>query len=124
MWQKSIDRRSFVKSCAAGASALLCDTSALNQAFAGEKKSQRPNIILYVTDDHGTDDAGCYGNDAIKTPGLDMLASEGMRFTHSFCTTASCSASRSTTSVCRVIWSVVRSVERTLVVHTEARRTE
>ena len=38
---------------------------------------------------------GCYGNPVIKTPNLDKLASDGVRFTHAFCTTASCSASRS-----------------------------
>lgn len=55
----------------------------------------RPNIILMVSDDHGTDDLGCYGNTAIKTPNLDKLASEGVRFNQAFCTSASCSASRS-----------------------------
>ncbi len=53
------------------------------------------NVILYVVDDQGTDDAGCYGNPAVRTPGLDALAKEGTRFTHAFCTSASCSASRS-----------------------------
>jgi N-sulfoglucosamine sulfohydrolase len=51
--------------------------------------------LLYVADDHGTEDAGCYGNRVIKTPGLDALASEGTRFTRAFCTSASCSPSRS-----------------------------
>src|SRR5690606_23377788 len=54
----------------------------------------RPNIVLFVTDDHGPD-AGCYGNPVIRTPALDELASEGIRFTQAFSTTASCSASRS-----------------------------
>ena len=54
----------------------------------------RPNIILFVTDDMGAD-AGCYGNQVIKTPNLDALAKDGIRLTHAFCTTASCSASRS-----------------------------
>ncbi|MBC7854222.1 MAG: sulfatase [Pirellulaceae bacterium] len=40
-------------------------------------------------------DAGCYGNAVIKTPHLDALAKEGIRMTSAFCTTASCSASRS-----------------------------
>lgn len=53
------------------------------------------NVILYVVDDQGSTDAGCYGNPVIKTPGLDELARHGVRFTNAFCTTASCSASRS-----------------------------
>jgi N-sulfoglucosamine sulfohydrolase len=52
------------------------------------------NVILFVTDDQGQD-AGCYGNPVLKTPNLDRLAAEGTRFKHAFCTTASCSASRS-----------------------------
>jgi N-sulfoglucosamine sulfohydrolase len=52
------------------------------------------NVVLIVTDDQGTD-AGCYGNPVIQTPHLDALAADGTRFSHAFCTTASCSASRS-----------------------------
>lgn len=54
-----------------------------------------PNIVLIVADDHGTNDLGCYGNNIIKTPNLDYLASEGLRFTRAYCTTPSCTASRS-----------------------------
>lgn len=50
---------------------------------------------MIVSDDHGTDALGCYGNTVIKTPHLDSLARDGVRFTNAFCTTASCSASRS-----------------------------
>ncbi|MBX7123783.1 MAG: sulfatase-like hydrolase/transferase, partial [Opitutaceae bacterium] len=57
--------------------------------------SQRPNVLLIVADDHGTDALGCYGNPVIKTPNLDALARDGIRFTEAFCTTASCSPSRS-----------------------------
>jgi len=56
--------------------------------------SETPNIVLMVADDHGLD-AGCYGNTAIRTPHLDALAADGVRFTNGFCTTASCAASRS-----------------------------
>jgi N-sulfoglucosamine sulfohydrolase len=52
------------------------------------------NVVLFVTDDQ-SQDMGCYGNSVIKTPNMDVLAREGTRFTHAFCTTASCSASRS-----------------------------
>lgn len=70
--------------------------------FPGTKKinaielnKENPNIILIVSDDHGTDALGCYGNPVIKTPFLDALAEEGTRFTNAFCTTPSCSPSRS-----------------------------
>lgn len=53
------------------------------------------NVVLFVADDHGAEALGAYGNRVVKTPSLDQLASEGVRFTHAFATTASCSASRS-----------------------------
>jgi N-sulfoglucosamine sulfohydrolase len=52
------------------------------------------NVVLIVTDDQGQD-AGCYGNPVIKTPHLDALAADGTRFRNAYCTTASCSPSRS-----------------------------
>ena len=52
------------------------------------------NVVLIVADDLGCD-LGCSGNRVIKTPNLDRLASDGTLFTHAFCTTASCSPSRS-----------------------------
>src|SRR5436305_6687522 len=52
------------------------------------------NVVLFVTDDQGQD-AGCYGNRVLKTPHQDQLAAEGTRFELAFCTTASCSPSRS-----------------------------
>lgn len=78
--------RLIVLVCAAG-------LAAANPASAQGQNDH--NVVLYVVDDQGTADAGCYGNPVIKTPGLDRLAAEGMRFTRAFCTTASCSASRS-----------------------------
>jgi N-sulfoglucosamine sulfohydrolase len=82
-----------MKSCAAGASVLAAAPLTTQKSPAAE--NSRPNIILIVTDDHGRGDLGCYGNPVIKTPNLDKLAAEGVRFTNAFCTTASCSASRS-----------------------------
>ncbi|MHC4994420.1 MAG: sulfatase-like hydrolase/transferase, partial [Planctomycetota bacterium] len=52
------------------------------------------NIILFVTDDQSPT-MGCYGDPVIRTPHMDSLATEGTLFNYAFCTTASCSASRS-----------------------------
>ena len=82
-----------MKRCAAGASVLVGSDLISTQTLAREKK--RSNIVLIVSDDHGLETLGCYGNPVIKTPNLDGLAAEGVRFTNAFCTTASCSASRS-----------------------------
>ncbi|MDZ8117359.1 sulfatase family protein [Pontiella agarivorans] len=57
--------------------------------------AEKPNIILFVSDDHGLDALGCYGNPVIKTPNMDQLAADGVRFTRAYCTSASCAASRS-----------------------------
>ncbi|RRA99914.1 sulfatase family protein [Larkinella rosea] len=59
------------------------------------RKDARPNIVLIVADDHGREAVGCYGNPVVKTPHIDQLAAEGTRFSNAFCTTASCSPSRS-----------------------------
>ena len=65
------------------------------EKITGGVDSDLPNFVLIVADDHGTNDLGCYGNIAVKTPNLDYLATEGIRFTQAYCTSASCSASRS-----------------------------
>ena len=62
-------------------------------AFA-QPNAAKKNIILFVCDDLSPD-LGCYGNQAARTPHLDQLAAEGVKFRHAFATTASCSASRS-----------------------------
>ncbi|PWJ37895.1 sulfatase family protein [Sediminitomix flava] len=54
-----------------------------------------PNIVMIIADDHGKEAIGAYGNPVIKTPAIDQLANEGIRFNNAFCTSASCSASRS-----------------------------
>jgi N-sulfoglucosamine sulfohydrolase len=60
-----------------------------------QDNGSQPNIVLIVSDDHGREASGCYGNPVVHTPHLDDLAADGVRFTNSFCTTASCAASRS-----------------------------
>jgi N-sulfoglucosamine sulfohydrolase len=64
------------------------------RSVAQVKPATRPNVVLIVADDHGREALGCYGNPAIQTPNLDQLAAEGVRFTHAYCTSASCSPSR------------------------------
>lgn len=56
--------------------------------------SARPNIVLIIGDDIGADDLGCYGNNQVKTPVMDRIAKEGLRFTNAYLTTSSCSPSR------------------------------
>ncbi|MEO0341192.1 MAG: sulfatase, partial [Bacteroidota bacterium] len=59
-----------------------------------ETSDERPNIIVFIADDVSWDDFACYGNPAVKTPNIDALAAEGMRFNKVFLTASSCSPSR------------------------------
>jgi len=54
----------------------------------------RPNIIFLMSDDQATYSMGCYGNADAKTPNLDRLAKDGIRFNNHYDTTAICMASR------------------------------
>ena len=54
-----------------------------------------PHLVLFLADDHGAFDAGCYGNAMIRTPHLDRLAGEGLRFDRAYCASPSCTPSRS-----------------------------
>ncbi|MGC6460011.1 MAG: sulfatase-like hydrolase/transferase [Akkermansiaceae bacterium] len=56
--------------------------------------AEKPNIVIIFTDDQGYGDLGCYGSKTNKTPRLDQLAKEGIRFT-SFYTQTVCGPSRS-----------------------------
>jgi len=58
------------------------------------KKDDRPNILVFIGDDLGQRDYGCYGNKGIRTPQIDALAKAGMLFHQAFLTTSSCSPSR------------------------------
>ncbi|HTD68717.1 MAG TPA: arylsulfatase, partial [Candidatus Limnocylindria bacterium] len=54
-----------------------------------------PNIILILADDLGYGELGCYGQKKIKTPNLDKLATDGIRFTQCYAGTTVCAPSRS-----------------------------
>ena len=58
------------------------------------ESSDHPNIVLIVADDLGIYDLGCYGRSDHKTPNLDKLASQGIRYTSAYCGLSICSASR------------------------------
>jgi arylsulfatase A len=70
----------------------LLPATALPQPTTANRAN--PNIIFILADDLGWGELGCYGSDKIKTPNIDRLAAEGMRFTSAYCGTSVCAPSR------------------------------
>lgn len=73
-----------------GAAGLLT-TSVMSRA---QNSKPLPNIVFVMADDLGYADVGCYGRGDIKTPHIDSLAKQGVRFTQAYANSAVCSASR------------------------------
>ena len=72
---------------------LICVLINTVDVFGEEKK--KPNIILILADDLGYGDLGCFGQKVLKTPHLDNMAKEGMRFTQFYAGSTVCAPSRS-----------------------------
>lgn len=69
--------------------------SCLSIPFLSVAENSKPNILILIADDVSLNDFGCYGHPIIKTPNIDALAKDGIRFTNTFLTTSSSSPSRS-----------------------------
>jgi uncharacterized sulfatase len=66
-----------------------------SQKLAGRRYTGgKPNIVVYLSDDHSQFDSSLYGNANIPTPQLERLAADGMTFTHAFVASPSCAPSR------------------------------
>lgn len=81
-----LNRRTFIKSTAA-ASLLFKPT----HVFA---KATRPNVIFILADDLGWGDLSCYGRPDYRTPNIDLLATQGTKFTDAYSASALCTPSR------------------------------
>ncbi len=65
-----------------------------NLPLSPATRTNQPNIIFILADDLGYGDLGCYGQERIKTPNLDKLAAEGMRFVNFYAGSTVCAPSR------------------------------
>lgn len=65
-------------------------------ALPGQETEQQPNIVIYLADDLGAGSAGCYGADPelVRTPNIDRLSGQGVRFTNAHTPSAVCSPTR------------------------------
>lgn len=84
-----ITRRGFLRS-----SVGLAAAAWVGSALMGQAVRRRPNVLLIISDDHGSNDLSCYGAKDLVTPNLDALAGRGVRFTQFYAAAALCSASR------------------------------
>lgn len=82
-------RRSFLRQTALGSAAATLGAPLIGQG------TRPPNIVLIMADDLGYGDLGCYGQKQIRTPNIDRLAAEGLRFTDAYAGCTVCAPSRS-----------------------------
>jgi len=87
------NRRKFLKHLGAGVAVSLT-TGIVGCSRAKNALSKKPNFIIIFTDDQGYSDVGCYGAQGFKTPNLDRMAAEGMRFTDFYVAASVCTPSR------------------------------
>jgi len=90
----TMNRRGFLKALGLGAAALAVSPAVRGAASAVGAANKKLNFIIIFTDDQGYQDVGCFGSPKIKTPNLDRMASEGMRFTDFYSAACVCTPSR------------------------------
>ncbi len=73
---------------------LIVVSVALDQARATDTSSAKPNMVIFISDDHGQADAEPYGATDLRTPNMAKLAASGMRFNHAYVASPACGPSR------------------------------
>lgn len=92
MTKPAISRRNFLKISSVSTASLGFFTN-YTRVKSGPAK-EKPNIIFILADDLGYGDLGCYGQKRLRTPNIDRMASEGMRFTDCYAGSTVCAPSR------------------------------
>ena len=89
------NRRDFLKSTCLSVVSLTIPQYLNSAARAANRTNNaRPNFIIFIADDQAWNDVGCYGHPSIRTPNIDKLAKDGIKFEYAFLTCASCSPTR------------------------------
>src|SRR4051812_50151045 len=73
---------------------LLLVAAGLFALFVQSASARPPNVVFILTDNQGAWTLGCYGNPDIRTPNIDRLAAQGMRFARAFSPNGVCSPTR------------------------------
>jgi arylsulfatase A-like enzyme len=89
-----MNRRDFCKGIGLGAAAMLLPRWLTSAAGETPAAPRRPNIIFILADDIGYGDFACYGATRVKTPHVDRVAREGVRFTDAHAPAAVCTPTR------------------------------
>ena len=101
-----LTRRKFIAGIASGAALLRHGKSSLGKTAStstsestpkpssSNTQSRRPNFIFILADDLGWGDLSCYGRPDYRTPNIDILASQGVRFTNAYSASAVCTPTR------------------------------
>jgi arylsulfatase A-like enzyme len=93
----NMTRRRFIRFLAAAASAATfsgCTQATSSGLGAKRRRIDKPNFIIIFCDDLGYGDLGCFGSKVHRTPNLDRMAEEGMKFTSFYVTCSVCTPSR------------------------------
>jgi arylsulfatase A-like enzyme len=90
-----MQRRDFLKAMGFGGLALAAGGCESGPTGRSSPSAKKPNIIFIIVDDMGWADLGCYGSEQIRTPNIDRMAAEGIRFTQAYSGCTVCAPARS-----------------------------
>lgn len=85
---------------------LLIGFGVMVEGCRSEKKKtyNRPNILLLMSDNQSWNHLGCYGDPVVKTPNINKLAQQGIRFTNAYCSAPSCTPARASMLTGQDMW--------------------
>lgn len=69
-----------------------------------DEAPERPNILILMSDNHSWNHLGTYGDPVVRTPTIDRVAAEGVRFTNAYCSTPSCTPARASMLTGQDMW--------------------